>query len=251
MRRTRDLLLVLAVLGVAIVPSAAFSGENRAGARLEAMANFLAKAQRLSVTIECTYDVLQDSGEKIEFGERRVVTLRRPDRARIDVTRRDGSRRGGLLFDGTQLAVFDLDQKVYATVSAPGTVDGAFDHFVNELNMRLPLRELLKTDLPQKLKDVVGSARLVGEEQLGGTATDHVAFRGDTTDVQLWIPRDGDPLPKRIVITYRLAGGQPQFEADLSAWNLHPDVPDSLFTFTPAAGAERIPVLVPRREKKP
>ena len=251
MRRTRDLLLVLAVLGVAIVPSVALSEDNRAAARLEGMAKFLAKTQRLSVTIDSTYDVLQESGEKIEFGERRVVVLRRPDRARIDVTRRDGSRRAGLRFDGTQLAVFDLDQKVYATVSEPGTVDGAFDHFVDDLNMRLPLRELLKSDLPEELKDVVGSARLVGEEQLGGTATDHVAFRGDTADVQLWIPRDGDPLPKRVVITYRLAGGQPQFEADLSAWNLHPNVPDSLFTFTPAAGAERIPVLVPGREKKP
>src|SRR6266481_10106423 len=221
MRRTRDLLLVLAVLGVAIVPSAAFSGENRAGARLEAMANFLAKAQRLSVTIDCAYDVVQDSGEKIEFGERRVVALRRPDRARIDVTRRDGSRRG-LLFDGTQLAVFDLDEKVYATVSKPGTVDAAFDYFVTGLDMRLPLRELLKADLPRQLKDVVGNARLVGEEQVGGAATDHIAFRGHTADAQFWIPRDGDPLPKRIVITYRLAGGQTQFEADLGTWNLAP-----------------------------
>ncbi|TMA92308.1 MAG: DUF2092 domain-containing protein [Deltaproteobacteria bacterium] len=174
MRQTRGALLVVAVLGAVIVPSTAPGEENRAAARLEAMATFLAKAQRLSVTIDCAYDVVQDSGEKIEFGERRVVALRRPDHARIDVTRRDGSRRG-LLFDGTQLAVFDLDEKVYATVSKPGTVDAAFDYFVNDLNMRLPLREILKTDFPRELKDVLGSARLVGEEQLGGAATDHPA----------------------------------------------------------------------------
>jgi len=250
MRQTRGALLVVAVLGAVIVPSTAPGEENRAAARLEAMATFLAKAQRLSVTIDCAYDVVQDSGEKIEFGERRELTLRRPDRARVDVTRRDGARRG-LLFDGTQLTAFDLDEKVYATVSKPGTVDAAFDYFVNDLNMRLPLREILKTDFPRELKDVLGSARLVGEEQLGGAATDHIAFRGHTTDAQLWIPRDGDPLPKRIVITYRLAGGQPQFEADLGAWNLAPDLPDTLFTFTPAVGAEQIPILVPRREKKP
>lgn len=249
MRHTRDVLLVLTLLGVAVAP-AAFAEESRAAARLEAMASFLARAQRLGVTMDCAYDVQQESGEKIEFGERRTVVLRRPDRARVDVTRRDGSRRG-LLFDGTQLAVFDLDQKVYATVSKPGTVDAAFDYFVDDLNMRLPLRELLKSDLPKELGDVVGSARLVGQEQLGDTATDHVAFRGDTADVQLWIPRDGDPLPRRIVISYRLAGGQPQFRADLNAWTLAPDVPDALFTFTPAAGAERIPVVVPGREKKP
>jgi len=114
---------------------------------------------------------------------------------------------------------------------------------------RLPLHELLKSDLPTVLKDVVGTARLVASERLGDVATDHIALRGATADMQLWIPRDGDPLPKRIVITYRLAGGQPRFEADLGPWNLAPDVPDSLFTFTPAAGAERIPVLAPRRGK--
>jgi hypothetical protein len=244
-RYARQAVLVAAVLGATIVPARA---DDAAGARVRAMASFLAKAQRLSVTIDCAYDVLQDSGEKIEFGERRVVVLRRPDRARVDVTRRDGLRRG-VVFDGTQLAVFDLDEKVYSTVSKPGTVDAAFDYFVNELNMRLPLHELLKSDLPTVLKDVVGTARLVASERLGDVATDHIALRGATADMQLWIPRDGDPLPKRVVITYRLAGGQPQFEADLGAWNLAPEVPDSLFAFTPAAGAERIPVLAPRRGK--
>jgi hypothetical protein len=247
-RQVRDVLLVAVVLS-ASAPSVVVGAKNPAADRLEKMANFLAKAKRLSVTIDSAYDVVQDSGQKIEFGERRMVALRRPDRARIDVTRRDGAHRG-LLFDGSQLAVFDLDEKVYATVSKPGTVDAAFDYFVNDLNMRLPLGELLKTDLPRQLKDVLGSARLAAVEELGGVATDHIAFRGDKADVQLWIPRDGDPLPKRIVITYRLAEGQPQFAADLGAWNLAPEVPDSLFTFTPAAGAEQIPVLVPRRGEK-
>ena len=250
MTRFPGVLLAAVALGASTVPSIVLGAENAAAARLEAMGNFLAKAQRLGMTIDSAYEVVQPSGEKIEFGERRVVVLRRPDRARVEVTRRDGSRRG-VLFDGTQLAVFDLDEKVYATVKKPGTVDAAFDYFVNDLNMRLPLHDLLKSDLPQQLKDVLGSARLVAKEEVGGVATDHIAFRGHTADVQLWIPREGDPLPKRIVITYRDAAGQPRFEADLTGWNLNPDVPDTLFAFTPAAGAEQIPVLAPRRERKP
>jgi hypothetical protein len=230
------------------LPPAAVSEENRAAARLEAMTSFLAKAKSLGVAADCSYDVVQDSGQKIEFGERREMLFRRPDRARIDVTRRDGSRRG-LLFDGTQLTVFDLDQKVYATVPRPGTADAALAYFTQDLNMRLPLRELFATDLSQELKDALGAARLVGEETVGGVATDHVEFRGDTADVQLWIAREGDPLPQRIVITYRLAEGQPQFEADFSGWNLKADTPESLFTFTPAAGAEQIPIVAPRGGK--
>ena len=45
--------------------------------------------------------------------------------------------------------------------------------------------------------------------------------------------------------------GQPQFEAMLSSWNFTPDVPDSAFTFTPAAGAREIPFLVPRPATQP
>ena len=241
--------VIVALLTAGIPPSVAGGEEKTAAARIEAMANRLAKAQRLGVTVDCTYDVVQDSGQKIEFGERRELTVRRPDRARFDVTRRDGSRRG-LLFDGTQLTAFDLDEKVYATAQKPGTVDAALAYYTRDLKMRLPMRELFAADFPQHLKDVVGSARFVGKETVGGVATDHVAFRGDTADVQLWIARDGDPLPQRIVITYRLAEGQPQFEADFHGWTFNPDVPDSAFTFVPAAGAEKIPILTPGRGRE-
>jgi hypothetical protein len=214
------------------------------------MASLLGKAQRLTVTADCTYDVVQDSGAKIEFGERRVMTIRRPDRAHIDVTRRDGTHRG-LVFDGKKLAVFDVEEKVYATAEKPGTIDAAFDYYKNDLGMRLPLSELLAVDLPRKVAGMLDSTRLVGEETVNGVATDHVTLRGDTTDLQLWIARAGDPLPRRVVITYRHAEGQPQYAASLTEWNLAPDVPDSVFTFTPAAGARQIPFLVPRAATKP
>src|SRR5262245_65916262 len=124
------------------------------------MASFLAKAPRLSVTADCSYDVVQDSGQKIEFGEVRTITLRRPDRALIEATRRDGVRRG-VIFDGKQLAAFDLDKKVYATVAKTGTTDNAFDYFKNDLSMRLPLSELFSTNFTQKISDMIGRARLV------------------------------------------------------------------------------------------
>jgi hypothetical protein len=239
------LLLVL----VAAPVNAKSDADEKAAKRVEEMANFLAKAPRLSVTADCSYDVVQDNGQKIEFGELRAITLRRPDRARIEATRRDGVRRG-LIFDGKQITAFDLDQKVYATVPKAGTTDAAFDYFKNDLDMRLPLSELFSTSLPQKLSDMLGSARLVAENTINGVATDHIALRGDTADLQLWIARTGDPLPQRLVITYRLAEGQPQYEANFKDWNLAPDVPDSAFTFTPAEGAQEIPFLVPKSENQ-
>jgi hypothetical protein len=243
-KRRAIVAIITGLLVSGLVPALTRGEENAAATRIAAMANFLAKSQRLGVTADCTYDVMQDSGEKIEFGEQRKLILRRPDRARFEVTGRDGSRRG-VLFDGTQLTAFDVEENVYTTVAKPGTVDAALLYYTQELKMRLPLRELFAADLSQEIKDALGSARLVEQETVGGVATDHVAFRGDTADVQLWIARDGDPLPQRIVITYRLAEGQPQFVADFHGWTFTPEVPDSAFAFVPPEGAHKIPILTP------
>ena len=116
-----SLFIAFALLGSAIEPRSVAAQDDGARARIEAMAKRLAGAQRISVAIDSAYDVVQDSGEKIEFGERRELTLDRPNRVRVEVTGRDGSHRG-LLFDGTLLTAFDLDEKVYATEEKPGTV---------------------------------------------------------------------------------------------------------------------------------
>jgi hypothetical protein len=52
------------------------------------MANYLAQAQSFSVTIDAAYDVVQASGQKIEFGEVRQILLNRPDDLRIDLQKR-------------------------------------------------------------------------------------------------------------------------------------------------------------------
>jgi len=126
MERSRRLVmgaLLMALVSALLTSSLASATEHdgpdeRAAARIDAMVNALSKTTRLRATIDANWDVTQPTGEKIEFGETRVMTIRRPDRVRVETTRRDGTRRV-LLFDGTQLAVFDVDLKVYATAARP------------------------------------------------------------------------------------------------------------------------------------
>ena len=252
MERSRR--LVTGALLVAMVPALLASSpatatehdgpDERAAARLDAMVNALPKATRLRATIDANWDVTQPTGEKIEFGETRVMTIRRPDRARVETTRRDGTRRV-FLFDGMQLAVVDVDLKVYATAPRPGTLDAALEYLTQDLHMRMPLRELFAADLPKTLAPLRHTARWVDADTIAGVATDHVFLRGDGTDLQVWIASQGDPLPRRIVITYRQEEGQPQFRASFTEWNLSPEVPDDLFVFRPEEGAEKIPFAVP------
>lgn len=213
--------------------------DEKAMAPLMRMAEFLAKAPRYSVTADIGYDADQDWGQKLEFGATRKIIVRRPDRMAIDITDRDGTRRG-FRFDGKQIAFFGLNEKVYATAQKAGDIDTAFAYFTNDLQMPLQMAELFSNNLPKTLKDKVSAAYWVEEATMAGTPCDHIALRNDLVDIQLWIAKGEKPLPERLVLTYKLEDGEPQFWANLHDWNFSPDAPDSLFAFTPAEGAVRI-----------
>jgi hypothetical protein len=237
------LLLGLSLVGTlesAQTPSAAASErDEQAMSILKRMADFLSQTQRFSVMVDIGFDVVQDSGQKIEFGETRKVVIRRPDHARIDITKRDGST-SGFIFDGKEIAVFNTRENVYATAAKPGTLDEAIDYFINDLDMRFPLAEIFSSKLAETLPKRVQAASYVEQASIAGVPCDHLAFRGDWADLQLWIEQGDQPLPRRLVLTYKHAEGQPQFWAQFSDWNLAPDVADALFVFTPPQGAAKI-----------
>ncbi len=80
MRRTFSFLaLLLVLLAIMATPSlgarenASLQRDSKAMSLLEKMAVFLSQTQRFSVDIRSGYDVVQKSGQKIEFGEVRQV----------------------------------------------------------------------------------------------------------------------------------------------------------------------------------
>jgi hypothetical protein len=223
--------------------------DEQAMAVLKRMTEFLTQAQRFSVTVDTGFDVVQDSGQKIEFGETRQMVLRRPDRLRIDVTKRNGAK-SGMLFDGKDIAVFNTKENVYATVASPGTVDEAIAYFLTDLDMRLPLADWLDSQFAKTLPERVRAATYVEPSQIAGVPCDHLALRGDEGDLQLWVAQGAQPLPRRLVITYKREEGRPQFWAQFGEWNLAPEVPDALFVFTPPAGAVKI-AFAPQQRMQP
>ena len=230
--------------------AAASSSQTDAAALLRQMGNFLAQAKQLSVSIRSGYDVLQESGQKVEFGEFRKITLVRPDRIRVDVERSDGEK-ALVLFDGQEITVFSPKEKVFARTAKPGDVDGAIFHLLNDLQLRLPLAMMLVTQLPSQLEGRVLSVEQVEQSTIMGVPCTHLAARTDQVDFQVWIPSQGDPLPRRVVITYKNDPGQPQFWADLSEWNLSPNPAEGFFAFTPPEGAVMIPFLAQLEVAKP
>jgi len=207
-------------------------------AAFQKMLDFVGKTKKLSVTVDSNYDALQQSGQLLEFGTVSKWHIKRPDKVRVDTKYWDGNERN-FYFDGKTITLYDKDQNVYAVVDKKGNIDQAFDYFIDELDMPLPLAELFSEDHPFNLKEDIISSTYIGDSTINDVLCDELAYRTDEIDLQLWIEQQ-NPLPERFVITYVDADGQPQYRAQFRDWNLSANVPDSLFKFTPPKDAEKI-----------
>lgn len=203
------------------------------------MAEYLAKTPQFSVNLTDNFDVVQDSGQKIEFGESRKITLSRPNGLRVELEESSGEKHT-VVYDGKDITVFNPSQNVYAQTTKPGGIDEAVMYFLKDLHMRLPFAMLLTSRFPGEIDSRTQALDYVEKTSIHGVPTHHLAGRTETVDYQVWVAEGAQPLPIRIVLTYKNAEGQPQFRAQFSDWNLTPQITDKQFTFTPPEGARKI-----------
>lgn len=221
-----------------VAPQAAAEPGNAADI-LQRMATFLANTSQFTVNLTDNFDVLQASGQKIEFGETRKITLSRPNGLRVELEESNGDKHT-VLYDGKDITVFSPTQNVYAQIAKPGGVDDAVKYFLKELHMRLPLAALLLSSFPAEITARTESLDYVERTLIQGVPTHHLAGRTATVDYQVWVAEGAQPLPVRAVLTYKNAEGQPQFSAQFSDWNLNPQIQEAQFAFTPPAGVRKI-----------
>jgi hypothetical protein len=249
--KMRNWRLVLgAVIGLLVFTTVAGAQEkgaagpcgDQAQAILKRMADLLKQTKQYTVTVDSEYDVVQKSGEKIEFGEVRKLTVVRPDRIRVDMESRDG-RKGTLCYNGQDIVIFDARDNVYSSARKPSDLDHLFDHFKDDLEINMPLGQVFSAGLEKAKMKKISSVCYVGEATIAGVRCDHLAGTTGKVDFQVFVAQGDQPLPRRIVITYRKETGKPQFRAQISDWQLNVNASESTFAFTPPQGAERIPFL--------
>ena len=133
------------------------------------------------------------------------------------------------------------DRAVYSYLERAGPLADALDRLLTEHGVPTPLADLIHPRLYAEVADRVTGGVWIGEVTLDGVACDHLAFRTDQVDFQIFVRGGDEPVPMRVVIDYRDEEGAPQFRANLRDWELSPDLPDELFRFVPAAGSQRVP----------
>jgi hypothetical protein len=210
---------------------------------LKASTDFLASQQRFTADTRNTLEIVLKSGQKIEFNSTGKQSIQRPNKLRAE-------RTGDLVdqvfvYDGKSLTLSNPDQRIYAQVPAPGTLEEMLDFARTKLDIVAPAGDLIYKNAYEILLDGVTEGIVVGEAVIEGVRCDHLAFRAPELDWQIWIQQGAQPLPRKIVITTLDLPNAPQFGITVTKWDLQPVFDAATFTFTPQAGMTQID-FVPR-----
>jgi hypothetical protein len=197
----------------------------------------LAKEFSFTATIIQVY--LDQAGQPLHILHTMKIVVRRPDRFAAYATGDDGSL--DLFYNGKSVSAFWPDSKAYATIAAPSDIRSALDEVLNKLHIDFPLVDLF-SDAPDKaFLSGVTAGWQVGTAKIDGVDCRHLFFtqRGGV-DLELWVEKNDAAIPHRLIVTYRLLPGQPDFIAQFTHWNtrIHPS--NSEFVFQPPAGAKQI-----------
>jgi len=231
-----------AIAGLPAVASAQSAGiAPEAKQILKASTDFLASQQRFSADTRNTLEIVLKSGQKIEFNSTGRQSVQRPNKLRAD-------RTGDLVeqvfvYDGKSLTLYNPQDKVYAQVAAPDTLEGMLDFARTKLDIVAPAGDLVYKDAYDILMDGVTEGIVVGKAVIEGVFCDHLAFRAPQVDWQIWIQHGAQPLPRKIVITTLDLPNAPQYSVTVTRWNLQPTFDATTFTFAPQAGMKQIDFL--------
>jgi len=204
---------------------------------------FLASQERFHMRARTAREVEQESGEFLEFTETREITIRRPNKL-FGIGSRDDGQVRRVWYDGETFTVYDQGENAYGQVPVPDDLDATLDYLETVLEMPMPMADLFYNDLSHLDVEIL-SATYVGESRVEDVECDHLAFRNDAVDWQMWIQRGDTPWIRKFVINYRELPGAPQFAAVLDEWDRAPATHDGLFEFTPPDDAVQIEVSVP------
>jgi len=210
-----------------------------AKALLKAMSDYMAAQKSISITYDNAFEVVTSDKQKIQVAASGEVQLMRPDKLRA--TRHGGFADVEMILDGKTFTVFGKDANVYLQAPMSGTIDQDIDEIREKLHRAIPGADLLSSNVYATLMDGVTDIKDLGSGVIGGKECDHLAFRSEEIDWQIWIAQGPEPHPCRYVITTRTIEGQPQYTLTVTGFKAGEGaVAANAFAFTPPAGAARI-----------
>ena len=212
--------------------------EAAAKSLFKAMSDYLAAQKAISFTYDTNLEVVTKDNQRLDLASSGNITLNRPDKIRA--IRHGGFADVEAVFDGKSLSLFNKDTNRYGEVDVPGTIDHLIDELRDKYHKPVPGADLLLSNVYDQLMPTVIDTKDLGSGVIGGVECDHLAFRTEQVDWQIWIAEGARPYPCRYVITSKLIAGGPQYSVQIGDWKTGSEVASDEFSFKAPMDAERV-----------
>jgi hypothetical protein len=206
---------------------------------LKKMTDFLDGLQQFSVNSQSVVEEMHVSGHRVDYDLSASVTVKRPNMLKTERTGQMMHQR--FFYDGKSLAVYNPNEKVYATQTGLGTIEDMITFARETVGVLLPAADLLYRNAFKLLMQDVTLAVSVGTTVVGGVECDHLLFSRPGVDFQVWVARGEQPLPRRYAVTETGTPALLSITTVFSDWNTAPAGDDAQFSFVPPEGAKAIP----------
>ncbi len=220
--------------------------EPRALEIITRASEFLSGAKQFAVTAEVSQDLVGEKGSKLQMCKQVELKVRRPDRLQVHISTTVPKRT--FWYDGKTISLLDHQKNYYGVSPAPGKIDGMVDQVEKDLGVVFPLDDLVRAKPLAGPASKAGSGVYLGVDKVLGRPCHHVAFSHEAIDWQAWVEDGPKPLLRKLVITFKLDEGSPQYTALLTHWDLGTKLPDFVFKFEPPDGAQKIEFLPAKPE---
>jgi hypothetical protein len=204
---------------------------------LKGMTDYLAGQKSLSAKFDSDIEVVTPELQKIQFTSSGEMKMNRPDKLRI--RRTGGYADVELVYDGKTVSLYGNNAKSYVQADLPGNIDQMIDALQSRSGAGLPGADLLLSNSYDQLMANVIEGRHIGQGVVDGVECEHLAFRGEETDWQIWIEPGAKPVPRKWVITSKTITGAPQYTLKIRDWKTDANA-DGDFTFKPPADATKV-----------
>jgi hypothetical protein len=213
---------------------------EEASAALTRMGQTLRGAEQFSFQVRTIRVYADPNGEPLHIFHTIKVVAHRPNRLLVDINGDDGENK--LIFDGKTATVYSATHNKYATIPVPeGTIQAMLQEVVGRLGIDFPLADFLTEAPNQAFLTGVTSGRVVDTVTIDGAPYLHLFFvQPPGIELELWLEKSEQALPRRLIVTYRDLPGQPNFIAEFSDWNFNIHPADADFVFQPPADATQV-----------
>lgn len=185
-----------------------------------------------------TIDEVLDTGQKIQLSHMRTATVSRPNQVRVDT---DGDLASRTVWKNKKtFTVLDGSANEYMQIDAPGTIDETIDMLMKKYGISTPLGDLLASNPYEILMSQVETGHYEGIHHVDAIKCHHLSFTQPNIDWQIWIDAGDEPIARKLVITYKLEPGEPQYTVRLLDSEVLTEVPDSVFQPEIPSGAKKV-----------